>query len=386
MNDHGELLARDVVQRWLACLLPEGWSVRVMASHSGGPPTSVQLVPRTGQERRLAIEMISGTTAEVLDLINRPIISEVVVLASWLNPRACEALRNAKANFVDATGNIRLVLDDPVVFVDRVGAVTQPRDVDEVILRRRKATRFLRYLIDEAPRQRVKELAAATDLSTGYVSQLLHVLESRDLVRRGRRGRLESVSIDGLLVQYAESYEAQAFCEVTHFSTSSTIPAILERLGSLDGHAVITGATAASRLTGAPAPRTLTLYVADARHVAAELGLVRVRHAGGVVLMQPTESFLTDRACDLGGLSYAAVPQVVADCFDASDAGSGEAALRWALANVCRWREPTWPSGSGSPVPNGVPYTASSVLQARAAVDLRESNPGLLTPYQSEPS
>ena len=198
----------------------------------------------------------------------------------------------------------------------------------------------MRYLVDEGSRtkHRVKELSAATGLSSGYISQLLRALEAKGLVRRNRHGRVEQVSLDGLLLQLGESYDPAAFNDAYSFTRTIDTGDLLDGVGRIGRDVLVTGSTAAAHVATVPASHTFMAYTNDPLGVARELRLKRERDRGEVVLLQPYEPFLLEHAWSDGRSWFTAVPQIAVDCLGSRDVTAGMAVVRWALDHVDAWR------------------------------------------------
>jgi predicted transcriptional regulator len=346
-EDVGVNDASVVIERWLGSLIAPEWVLQVLHSRSGGGPTAIDLVPPAGSTRRLRVQVVSGDVGELHELEVTPDHRDVVVVAQWFSPQACELLRDRELNYVDGTGNVRLALDDPVVLLDRGGSPHEPDDHEDALLRGPKAVRLLRHLLDGGRRSRVKELAATAQMSTGYVSKLLTMLERKGLLTRGRRGRVEEMDVGGLLLLYAELYDTETFADTRVYACGQPVEAVVDQLRDGVVAAVVTGAFGSVRLVPAATPDNLTAYVEDQDAAAARLGLDALEPAhgvgplvGAVLLRRAHVPFLLDHTWRSDGLTYASVPQLVADCFDAADDAAGQRLLRWSLRHVASWRTP----------------------------------------------
>jgi hypothetical protein len=113
----------------------------------------------------------------------------LLVVAPWLSQRTQALLASENINFLDLTGNALVKLDNPAVFIQSVGAARNPAPAarGRATIRGAKAARLVRLLADVRPPYGVSELAAAADLTAGYVSRLLDALDRDALIERGRR-------------------------------------------------------------------------------------------------------------------------------------------------------------------------------------------------------
>ena len=123
------------------------------------------------------VERVLGGLSRVLRTIANHI--PVLVVAPWLSPRTQELLEAEGLNFVDLTGNALIRLDNPAIYVKSAGAARNPEPTPRGRARVRgpKAARLVRFLADVRPPYGIREIAAATRLTPGYVSRLVDALD-----------------------------------------------------------------------------------------------------------------------------------------------------------------------------------------------------------------
>ena len=138
-----------------------------------------------------------------------PATSPLLVVAPWLSKRTQELLAAEEINFIDLTGNARIELANPTVYISSSGAARNPAPspAGRARVTGYKAARLVRLLADVRPPYGVRELAEAAKLAPGYVSRLLEALDREALVERPRRGQVEAVDVPGLLRRWAETYD-----------------------------------------------------------------------------------------------------------------------------------------------------------------------------------
>ena len=92
-----------------------------------------------------------------------------VVVAPFLSSRTRDRLEERGTGYIDQTGNARLVLDRPALFVYTSGAERDPRREERPArtLKGAKAGRIVRALCDFAPPVGVRELAARCQTDPG---------------------------------------------------------------------------------------------------------------------------------------------------------------------------------------------------------------------------
>ncbi|MBS1868737.1 MAG: hypothetical protein JSS99_03650 [Actinobacteria bacterium] len=269
----------------------------------------------------------------------------VLVVAPWLSERTQTLLAAEGVNYVDLTGNARVQLDNPALFVQSQGAARDPAPAPRgrVRLRGSKAGRLLRTLVDVRPPYGVGELAAATGLAPGYVSRVLEALDEDALVERARRGRVERTDVEGLLRRWAEAYDVFATNEVARFLAPRGARAALERLERIDrppGRFAVTGSFAAVRLAPVAAPALLAVYADDVEALSRELELMPADAGANVALLRPFDPVAWEGSSLVDGVAYVTPSQAAIDCLSGNGRmpAEGEALLGWMLADERRWR------------------------------------------------
>ncbi|RMG93470.1 MAG: hypothetical protein D6705_18675, partial [Deltaproteobacteria bacterium] len=115
-----------------------------------------------------------------------------LVVAPYLIPEVRRRLREAGIGVVDETGNLRVSLAEPGLFIEASGADKNPspRRRPARSLAGAKAGRIVRALCERREPWGVREVATATDTNPGYVSRLLAFLDREALVERDDKGRV----------------------------------------------------------------------------------------------------------------------------------------------------------------------------------------------------
>lgn len=268
----------------------------------------------------------------------------VLLVAPWLSPRTQELLDREGINFIDLTGNARIRLENPALFIQSTGAARNPQPTPRGRARVRgpKAARLVRLLTDVRPPYGVREIATVTGLAPGYVSRLLDALDREALIERARRGRVESVEVPALLRRWAQSYDVLKANDAATFLAPDGAPKALQRLGKLTetGGVAVTGSFAAVRFAPVAAPALLLVYCQDVASTVDMLGLLPTDEGGNVALLRPFDAVVWNGTTEDLGVTYAAPSQVAADCMTGTGRmpAEGEALLNWMSENESRWR------------------------------------------------
>ncbi len=263
-----------------------------------------------------------------------------LVVAAYLSDRTRKLLEEAGLSYADTTGNIRIVLSTPGLFITSTGAATNPwPDKRLLTLRGTKAGRIVCALAQAPLPLGVRELATLTDADPGYVSRTLAMLDAEAFVDRVARGRVGSVDRPALLARWAEDAPLSARARASTWLAARGLNRVLEGLGDAPFPYAITGSAAADRMAQVAPTRLLTIYVRDAE-VAAEALDLRPTDAGvNVVLLEPEDDAIIDQASSDGERCYAPRPVVIADllCGTGREPEEAKALLSWLDDSEDRW-------------------------------------------------
>ncbi len=339
----------DQATRALAMRLPARWAVR-----------SVGMTGRdTGVDAVVGVTAPDDTTASVTVICKKSLNpqavtllverlgpsanpSDVLVVSPYLSASTRERLRDRGLNYLDLTGNVRIAITTPGLFIETQGA-TQDPDREERparTLRGAKTGRIVRALIDCKQPPGVRELAELTGLDAGYVSRVMALLETEALVTRVGRGRLESVDWPKLLRRWAEEAPITARGIAGMYLDPRGTANLVKRLAGSTEQYAITGSLAAAHLAPIAPTRLAVVWVRDAQAAAVRLGLTSVEVGANVMLLEPRDEGVLTGAAVRDGVSYAAPSQAAADLLTSPGRGpaEGEELIAWMQANEEAWR------------------------------------------------
>jgi hypothetical protein len=354
-----DLIDAAVVQ--LRQMLPASWTVErsnraEVAANSGEGRSladgAIDLRDPSGTYVTLAVEAkrsfdprAVGQLSGGLSRVIRSLASNIPILAvsPWMSSRSQELLAKEGINFIDLTGNARIKLENPALYISAVGAARNPQPMPrgQARVRGPKAARLIRLLVDVRPPYGVSEIAAVTGLTQGYVSRLLDALDRDALVERTRRGRVQDADMAGLLRRWAESYDVLRSNDASTFLAPGGANDALSQLAELSGPSVaVTGSFAAVRLAPVAAPALLIAYCKEIEALAKTLGLLPADEGVNVVLLRAFDPVVWERETEDAGLRYVAPSQAAVDCLTGTGRmpAEGEALIAWMAENESRWR------------------------------------------------
>ena len=219
-----EILVVRRVEQFLAERLPSGWSLHAERDVRVGrarldlraditSPTGENAVLAVEVKRRMEPRNVGRAAEQVLAMASHDTPAAVpVVASSYLSPRSRELLESLGIGYMDITGNVRIEVSEPGLFIATSGADRDPWPQDDELqsLRGRGAARAVRAIIDRVPPFGVRDLAAATGTSAATLSRVLELLERDDVIARERRGPVLGVDWQAAIRRWAQDYDQTA--------------------------------------------------------------------------------------------------------------------------------------------------------------------------------
>jgi hypothetical protein len=313
----------------LGSSLPASWSITPASTGAAQPGAAWTLKAPDGSTRNLLVEAKRVVEPRDVPSVLRQLEffrdgddASLLVAAPYLSPRTRELLAVAGAGWFDSTGNLRLQLDRPSVFIDRTGASRNPySDADDRRLKSLKgpgAARVVRALLDVAAPFGVRELAELAEVGAATSSRVLELLVREDLVERDADGRVSDVRKLSLTRRWMADYGLTSTNQAVPVLAARGIDQVLTALKKYDGPYAITGEAATRQYLppgqAAVAPLALlTIYVPDIGAAAKALQLRPADRGANVVLVEPFDAVAYRGAQVKEGLRYATSSQVVVD-------------------------------------------------------------------------
>lgn len=342
-------IVADVVET-LQGRLPAGWAGSVLKPSKARGPAAVDAVlsvrrkgAASGSIRVGAKSRVEPKDVDYLAATLRPTPDEPVLIAApYLSPRTQERLRSRGFAYADLTGNVRLELTEPGLFIETTGARANPEPSprDRKSLKGAKAGRLVRALCDFRPPVGLRELAKRAGVDPGYTSRVVDFLDREALVTRNPRGPITSVDWRALLNRWSQEYSPFRRQGAAMYLAARGVPAVIERLKQLKVRYAVTGSWAAAEVAPVAPPRLLTLYVDRPRDVEKTLDLRPAEAGANVALFAPFDDVVFERTSMKKGITIAALSQIAADLMTSPGRGpnEAEALMRWMQENEDAWR------------------------------------------------
>ena len=329
--------------------LPAGWASSVAAPSTAARAATVDLVLSIRRKRAAGTIRVDANSrvepkdVDYLAAALRPTADDPVLIAApYLSPRTQERLRDGGFSYADLTGNFRLELTEPGLFIDTTGARENPDPSprDRKSLKGAKAGRLVRALCDFRPPVGLRELAKRAGVDPGYASRVVELLDREALVTRTPRGPITAVDWRGLLTRWAQEYSPFRRQGATMYLAARGIPAVIERLKQLEVRYAVTGSWAAAEVAPVAPPRLLTVYADRTRDVEQALDLRPAEAGANVALFTPFDDIVFERTSVKKGVTIAAISQIAADLLTSPGRGpnEAEALMQWMQENEDAWR------------------------------------------------
>jgi hypothetical protein len=343
----------DLVTNRLRSRLPSAWRVEIREPSVGrnGPDACLHISSPGGSTAAIAVGTFSPRTTpdlrNVLEIMRRfrQEMPDAILLAAapYFSPRIRSELTRNGIAYADATGNLRLAVDEPALFIETTGADRDPSPNDQPLrsLRGAAAGRAVRAFCDYSPPYGTRELSERAGVPAPTLSRVAELLERDGILTRERsRGPIVAVDWEAAIRRWAQDYSFTQSNRVSSWLEPRGLPALLRKLRELETDYAVTGSLAASAVEPITAPRLATVYVERAEAVADVLGLRPAETGANVLLAEPFDRVVFARGFEQDGLQYTARSQLAVDLLTGPgrSPAEGEAILQWMQENERTWR------------------------------------------------
>ena len=292
--------------------------------------------------RRDVLELVDRLRAAT----NRAAVPSPIpmVLARYLSPSTRERLEREGVAYADATGNLRIAIDQPALFVRTTGEDRDPwrgPGRPRGTLRGAPAARVVRALVDFAPPYTVPQVVERSGASTGAAYRVVEFLQEEELLERHSRQPIRAVSWRPLLERWSQDYGFQRSEQVQAFLYPRGVETLPAALRTIDRSTyALTGSLAAQSYEPWAPPRLAMIYTTDIAALADELRLRPAERGANVLLAANTNEPAFLRTNEIEGVRTAAPSQVAVDLLTGPgrSPGEGQALLDWMESDERRWR------------------------------------------------
>jgi hypothetical protein len=281
----------------------------------------------------------------VISKLERPTETIVPVIAGrYLAPSVRQWLQEHQVSYVDATGNLRVAVEKPALYLRDAGSDRDPwrgPGRPRATLQGPAAARVVRALVDHLPPATVTELVARSRASTGATYRVVEFLEREALIERAARGQIVTVHWRRILQRWSEDYGFQRSNTVNAYLQPRGLEELVHNLrDSMGLPYVLTGSLAAQRVAPYAQPRLAMLYANVAADLVGTLGLRTVEGGANVLIAETDYDVVFDRTVEADGLRFVAPSQAAVDLLTAPGRGpaEGQALLDWMDTHEADWQ------------------------------------------------
>lgn len=343
----GNTLTDSVVRR-LADTLPSGWRITARPP-SARPPSGDAILRVSGPgsvtasilveaKQRVEPRDVDHLATDLAPGSDRPIM----IVAPFLSARTRERLTARGFGYADLTGNVRLSLRSPALFVETRGADENPTPAlrDRRSLKGAKAGRLIRALCDCRPPFGLRELAVRAGVDAGYASRIIAYLEREALVTRSQRGPITNTDWPGLLRRWSQEYSPFHPKRVSWYLSPRGLAPLIEALRARAARYAVSGSWAAAQFAPVAPPRILLCYDDDIRGLVEATALRPVDAGANVALVEPFDPVLYERTSRQKAITVVAPSQIVVDLMTSPGRGPNEAEvlIEWMGEHEDAWR------------------------------------------------
>lgn len=314
--------------------MPPGWLAELSVDDRRGGPVldvcapdgtrvSLPVLVRATVEPRDAGTLAQDASARATDGDG----GGALVATRFLSARTRRALTDRGLNYTDLTGNVRLVLARPGLFIEAVGADRDPAPNDRPLrsLKGAAAARTVRALFDATPPVKLGDIARAAGVSAAQAGRVVALLNQEAVVQQDARRAVIRVDRTKLIERWVEDYTFFDSNLTALYLEPRAFEKLLDRLRESDLRYAVTGSLAADQLAPYAATKLAQIYVEDLDRAADQLRLSAVPDDGGnVALAEPFDEVVFDGVWERDGITYAAPGQVAADLLTSPGRGPAE--------------------------------------------------------------
>ncbi len=352
----------DILSRCMNLLsqcMPSSWSTFKVTDESSywdlSPDGQIGLRSPDGMEALLIIEAkrilerrdVAAVTQQLNRLTQFRQNTAAVVVARYLAPSVREALVKEGLSFVDATGNMRVDISRPGLFISCQGANRDPwrgPGRPRGSLKGAPAAKIVRALVDfPITPWNIRELIDVSGVSTGAAYRVVEHLEREALIERDDNGKILAREWRPLLRAWSKDYGFTRSSRVTSYIEPRGLPSLLGKASKSSGiNYAVTGTVAAAEWAPYAPARSVLVYVENADIAAKAWGLRPSEAGTNVLLAEPESDVVFQRKLtNVDGIEIAAPAQVAVDLMTGPGRNPSEAEelMDWMERNESSWRK-----------------------------------------------
>lgn len=347
----------EVLRRGIAILaerLPAGWTSSV-SSETDPVDARLDVQDPDGNSATLIIEAkrvvegrdVASVRAQLEAYAETVPGAQGLVVARYLSPPVRNKLTEAGLSYVDATGNMRIELTRPGLYVSDRGADRDPwrgPGRPRGTLKGEPAARIVRAIADFAGKWKIRDLIDQSGASTGATYRVVEFLEREGMATRDDDGLVDVPDWAQILRRWSDDYGFVRTNQVTRWIAPRGLPGLLEQIASTEegSRYAVTGTIAAAEWAAYAPARLAMIYAVDPPAAAQAWDLRATEAGANVLLAQPKYDVVFERSLlNAEGVMVAKPSQVVVDLMTGPGRNPSEAEelLEWMKRNERSWRD-----------------------------------------------
>ncbi len=268
-----------------------------------------------------------------------------MLVARYLNSQQQRVLQERGIAYADATGNLNLTSEDPLILLSDRGANADPwrgPGRPTTSLKGLPAAKIVRALADFIPPYSVAELADLAGASLGAAYRLSDYLIGEGLLTRTERGPITEVDWPDLLRRWSQEARYLDTSTTRGFLEPRGLDTLFAKLGkqSPAHRYAVSGSLATGPYAPYAEPRLGLVYADDPLTLASDLGLRPVQAGANVILAAPRSPVVFERISTWRDVTIVAPSQAVADLLGGPgrNPAEGDYLLDWMQENPDAWR------------------------------------------------
>lgn len=315
-------------------LMREGKTVATYAVEAKRALASSNLIPTINQ----LLDRQEGTPATPAPMLP-------MLVARYLSTQQQRVLKERGIAYADATGNLYLMSEDPLILLSDRGASADPwrgPGRPTTSLKGLPAALLVRALADFAPPYSVADLADLAGASLGAAYRLSDYLVGEGLLTRRERGPITDADWPELLRRWSQDARYLDTSTTRGFLEPRGLGSLVEKLGTQtpSQRYAVSGSLAAQPYAAYAEARLGLVYADDPPRLASDLGLRPVETGANVILAAPRSPVVFQRTSTWRDITIVAPSQAVADLLGGPgrNPAEGEYLLGWMKENPDAWR------------------------------------------------
>lgn len=267
-----------------------------------------------------------------------------LVAAKYIPEAIQKELKDRGISFADATGNVSINLENPLLVINTRGASTDPWKGPGRLTQSFKgisAGQIVRTLCDYRSPIKIRDLIIESGASRGSAYRMVDYLIENKFITKQEGSQVSVNDWQRLLLAWSGEVNILNSGVRKSFVNSRGLDDLQNKLTEVDvGKYVLTGSLAAEKYYPYADPYTALIYTTNIDALASELGLIETTKGANVILASPNTPIVFDRTVRYKQMNIAAPAQIAADLLSGPGRNpeEGRALLKWMEVNENAWR------------------------------------------------